>query len=146
MTKPYAQNRKIRKDYEILDKFEAGLVLLGPEVKSIQAGKISLTGANIKFYKGQPTLMNTDIAPYQPKNQTTNFDPTRPRQLLLKQNEIKKLISADSQKQLTIVPISVYNKKGLIKLEIAVVRRQNKDDKREVLKKKDDKRQMRQSK
>ena len=143
MTKPYAQNRKIKKDHEILDRFEAGLVLLGPEVKSIQTGKISLTGANIQFYQGQPTLMNADIAPYQPKNQTAIFASTRPRQLLLKQNEIKKLVSANSQKQLTIVPISVYNKKGLIKLEIAIARRHNKDDKREMLKKKDDKRQMR---
>jgi len=138
----YAQNRKVFHDYEVLDKFEAGLVLIGSEVKSIQNGKITLAGAVVKFQDGVPTLLNAEVPPYQVKNTPKEYNSSRPRRLLLKPNEIKKLLQADDQKQLTIVPVSVYNKHGLIKLEIAIAKRRKKADKREALKKKSAKREM----
>lgn len=142
----YAQNRKIFHDYEILDKFEAGLVLFGSEVKSIQLGKITLAGGVVKFQGGRLALLNVDIAPYQVKNTAKEYNPTRPRYLLLRPNEIKKLAETLEHRQLTILPISVYNKNGLIKLEIGIAKRKNKADKREALKKKSTKREMRQHK
>ncbi|PIR87306.1 MAG: SsrA-binding protein [Candidatus Harrisonbacteria bacterium CG10_big_fil_rev_8_21_14_0_10_49_15] len=143
MAEPYAQNRKARHDYEILDRLEAGLVLLGHEVKSIQQGKINIAGAVIKFSGGRPILRGADIAPYQVKNMPVSYDPLRDRQLLLKQHEIKKLWQSAEEDKLTIVPLSVYNKNHLIKLELGIARPLKKGDKREALKAKSARREMR---
>lgn len=134
------ENRQARFEYEILEKYEAGLALLGGEVKSIQNGRMNLTGSIIRFDKGKLALMNADIPPYQAGNTPKEYDPKRPRLLLLKKSEMVKIADYLSQKTLTIVPISVYNKGNLIKLSLGVGKKRKKSDKREVIKTRETKR------
>ncbi len=136
------ENRQARFDFEILEKYEAGLALLGGEVKSIQNGKMNLTGSIIRFDKGRLALMNADIPPYQPGNSPKDYDPKRSRLLLLKKSEMVKIADYLSEKTLTIVPISVYNKGNLIKLQLGIGRKRKKSDKREVIKTRETKREM----
>lgn len=136
------ENRQVRFEYEILEKYEAGLALLGGEVKSIQAGRMNLTGAIIRFDKGRLALMNADIPPYQPGNTPKDYDQKRSRLLLLKKSEMAKIADYLSEKTLTILPISVYNKGNLIKLQLGVGRKRKKSDKREVIKTRETKREM----
>jgi SsrA-binding protein len=137
----FAENRRATFDYEILETLEAGLVLLGPEVKSIQNSRVMIAGSQILVRGGSAYLVGADIPPYQPANQE-EYDQNRPRQLLLHKNEIEKLLESLHQK-LTIVPLKVYNKGSRIKLAFGIARRRKKSDKREVLKKKADVREMR---
>ncbi len=139
------ENRQARFDYEIIEKYEAGLALVGGEVKQIQAGRMNLTGAIIRFDKGRLALMNADIPPYQPGNAPKEYDPKRSRLLLLKKSEIVKIADYLSQKTLTIVPISVYNNGNLIKLSLGVGRKRKKSDKREVIKTRETKREINRS-
>ena len=133
----FAENRKARFDYEILEKFTAGLELVGPEVKSVRAGKISLVGTFVGIRGGEAYLLGADIAPYQPKNMPQDYDSVRPRRLLLSRAEIAELAKAEGTKGLTIVPLSVYNKGRFIKLDLAIARGKKKGDKREAIKKRD---------
>jgi len=135
--KALAENRKARYDYEILEKFEAGMVLAGYEVKSIKLGRVSLGGSYVIFKDEEPFLLNANISPYQPKNTPKDYDPTRLRKLLLNKKEIKYLIGKSQQKGLTIVPLRMYTKGGKIKLEVGVARGMKKASKKEILKKKD---------
>ena len=130
-------NRKARFDYEILKKFTAGLELFGLEVKSVREGKINLRGAFVGVRGGEAFLIGADIPPYQPRNAPVEYDATRPRKLLLTQNELKELEDAEQTKGLTIVPLSVYNKGRFLKADIAIARGKKQFDKRESIKKRD---------
>ncbi len=132
------QNKKIYFDYEILEKFEAGLKLRGFEVKSLRAGHGSLAGAYIIIRGGEAFVVGMHISPYQTGNTPKEYDPYRIRKLLLNKKEIAELAGYEKKKGLTIVPVSVYNKKRTLKVEIAVARGKKKYDKRESLKKKQD--------
>ncbi|MEX2010495.1 MAG: SsrA-binding protein, partial [Parcubacteria group bacterium] len=110
-----ATNRKATFDYEVLEKISAGLELLGSEVKSLRAGKISLVGSHVIVRGNEAFLMGAEVPPYQPKNVLPDYDPKRPKKLLLTQNELKRLSGAEATKGLTIVPLSVYNKGRFLK-------------------------------
>ena len=136
----FAENKKVHFDYEILETYEAGLVLLGPEVKSIKNGRMNLAGSYINIHDGELYLIGSTIAPYQPKNQPADYDPARSRKLLLRKKEIDLLIGKIKQKGLTIAPLKVYNKGRRIKLEFAVVRGKKKYDKRASISKRESER------
>jgi SsrA-binding protein len=142
----YAENRKARFNYEILEKYETGIELLGTEVKSIRDGQMSLEGAFVIIRGGEAFLINANIPPYQPKNSPKDYDPLRNRKLLLTKKGIAKLAGSERNKSLTIVPISVYNKNRKIKVEIALVKGKKKFDKRETIKKRDTDREIRRAK
>ena len=118
----YAENRKAYFNYEILEKYEAGIELLGVEVKSVRGGQMSLEGAFVIIRGGEAYLINANVPPYQAKNAPKDYDPLRNRKLLLTKKEISELGGGERNKSLTIVPISVYNKNRKIKLEIALVK------------------------
>ncbi len=139
----YAENRKARFDYEVLEKYETGIELLGVEVKSVRGGQMSLEGAFVIVRGGEVFLINANIPAYQVKNIKEGYDPLRNRKLLLTKKEIRELVATEKNKSLTIVPISVYNKNRKIKLEIALVKGKKKFDKRETLKKRDTDRELR---
>lgn len=139
----YAENRKARFNYEILDKYEGGIELLGTEVKAVRAGKISLDGAFIIVRGNEVFLINANIEPYQNQNAPENYDRLRNRKLLFTKKEIGELLDVEKNKSLTMVPISMYNKNRKIKVEIAVVKGKKKYDKRETIKKRDTDREIR---
>lgn len=139
------QNKKAHFNYEILEKIEAGIELLGFEVKSLKKGQGSLEGAHITVRGGEAFVIAMQIPPYQPANTPESYDPTRNRRLLVTKKEIARLSGEENQKGLTIVPLSVYNKDRKLKLEIAVVRGKKKYDKRETIKKRDTDREVRRS-
>ncbi len=130
-------NKKAYFDYEILETMEAGMELLGHEVKAIKTGKANIVGAMAKIYGGQLWLVGAGIGPYQAKNVSDNFDPARSRRLLVKKDEIKYLSGKMSSKNLTLVPLKLYNKNGKIKIEIGLGVHKKKSDKREIIKKRD---------
>lgn len=131
------QNKKALRDYAVLETFEAGVVLSGQEVKSLRAGQGELSGSYVIIRGGEAFLVGASIPPYQPKNTPESYEPDRPRKLLLSKKEILELLNNGEKSGLTIVPISVYNKKHRIKIEIALVRGKKKHDKRETLKKRE---------
>jgi len=139
----YAENRKARFNYEILEKYEAGLELSGMETKSIRLGKISLDGAFVLVRGAEAFLINANITPFQPKNAPLDYNPFRNRKLLLTKKEIQELGASEKNKALTIVPLSVYNKGKKIKAEIALVRGKKTKDKRETIKKRETDREIR---
>ncbi len=128
------KNKKAYHDYEILEKFKAGLALSGQEVKAIKEGKISLKGSYVRIKEGEAFLIGVKVPPYQPKNAPEDYDPQRDRKLLLTKKQIKYLTGKTSEKGLTLVPLRVYTKKGLIKLEFGVCRGKKKYDKRKKIK------------
>lgn len=137
-----AENKKVYYNYEVLEKFEAGISLLGQEVKSIRLGRINLAGTYVVLRENEVFLIGANIPPYQPKNTPVDYNPERSRKLLLKKSEIKYLIGKTKQKGLTLIPLKVYTKKGKIKIEFGIVRGKKKIDKREVIKKRDTSREM----
>lgn len=139
----YAENRKVRFNYEILEKYEGGIELLGTEVKSVRGGQISLDGAFVIIRGGEAFLINANIPPFQPKNTSPDYDPLRNRKILLTKKEIAKLSENEKNKSLTIVPISVYNKGRKIKVEIALVKGKKKTDKRQTIQKRETDREIR---
>jgi SsrA-binding protein len=138
-----SENRKARFDYEILETYEAGIVLTGQEVKSIKAGHANLTGAFAVIKPGGAVLLNCQIPPYQPKNMPTDYKPDRTRQLLLNKKELNYLLGKSHEGGLTIVPLSIYNKGRLIKLSIGLAKHKKKQDKRETIKKREVDREIR---
>ncbi len=138
----YADNSKARFDYEMLEKYSAGLELEGHEVKAVRSGKLSLKGAYILVRGGEAYLSGADIAPYQPGNTAEEYDSRRTRRILLTKGEIEKLAEAEGTKGLTIVPLSVYNKGRFLKLDLAIARGKKKFDKRESIKKRDTERDL----
>jgi len=131
------KNKKSSFNYEITDKFEAGIELLGFEVKSLKNNQGSLEGAYVIIRGNEAFLISANIPAYQPANAPKDYDPERPRKLLLNKKELAELAGAESQKGLTIVPISVYTKGNKVKLEIGIGRGKKKHDKRETIKKRD---------
>lgn len=138
--KDLAYNKRAVFDYDLLEKFEGGLKLMGTEVKSVRAGNVSLKGAFVTLKDGEVWLTNATISPWQPANAPTDYDPTQPRKVLLSRAEIKKLIGAKEAKGLTIVPIKMYNKRSRIKLELALARGKRQYEKKEQKKEHDIKR------
>lgn len=135
--KTLAENRKAYFDYEILEKFEAGMVLAGYEVKSIKLGKVSLAGSYVVFKDEEPYLLNAHVSPYQPQNMPKDYDSNRLRKLLLNKREIKYLIGKAEQKGLTLMPLRLYIKGSKIKLEFGLAKGRKKAGKKELLKKRD---------
>ena len=140
-TKLIAQNRKARHDYTVEDTVEAGIVLVGTEVKSCREGKVSLTDAYAVVRDGEAWLLQCHIAPYSHGNKQ-NHDPLRPRKLLLHKNEIERLGGKVAQEGRTLVPLKLYFKQGLAKAEIAIARGKRSYDKRQDIAKRDDTRRM----
>ena len=137
-----ARNKKAGYDYEILEKYSAGIVLTGQEVKSIRAGHISLAGAFVVFRGEEPFLLGANVPPYQPKNAPPDYNPERSRKLLLQKAEIKKLLGRVRQRGLTLVPLVVYTAQGRIKLEFGLAKGKRKVDKREKIRKREIEREM----
>ncbi|MBY0473317.1 SsrA-binding protein SmpB [Patescibacteria group bacterium] len=137
------EHKKARLDYEILEEFEAGIELLGHEVKSIRARHGKLEGSHVVVRGGEAYIVGMHIPPYQAANTPDDYDPDRSRKLLLTKKELPELAAYESQKGLTIVPISVYNKGSKLKVKVAVGRGRKKYDKRAVLKKRDTDRDIR---
>ena len=138
----YAHNKKASFNYELLDKYEGGLSLLGIEVKSVKDKRANLDGAYVIVRGDEIFLVGASIPPYQVNNTPKDYDPERPRKILVTKKEIKKLTEIDSKKGLTIVPISLYNKGNKIKLEFAIGRGKKKPDKRETIKRRESDREI----
>lgn len=139
--KVIARNKKARHEYEILDTWEAGLVLKGPEVKSIRAGKVSLAEAFARVDGDEVWLHGMHVTPYDPASRW-NEDPTRPRKLLLHGSEIRRLVGAVREKGLALVPLELYFRRGYAKVDLALARGKKLHDKRETLKRKTHQREM----
>ncbi|MBI5753627.1 SsrA-binding protein SmpB [Candidatus Peregrinibacteria bacterium] len=132
----YAKNRKAFHDYEILEKFEAGVALLGDEVKSIKANQVSLKGSFVDVWKNEAFMNNVHVSPYK-LSSNKDLNPTRKRKLILHKREISKIEAAITQKGTTCIPLELYPKQGLIKVRIGICRGKKLYDKRETLKKRD---------
>ena len=140
-TKTIASNRKAKFEYSLLEHYEAGLVLLGTEIKSIRARQISIAEAYVQTDGKEGWLINSHIAPYDPASRM-NHDPKRKRKLLLNKREIRQLWNSVRQKGLTIVPVEVYLKDGRAKVDIAVARGKKLYDKRRDIAERDLERDM----
>lgn len=144
-----ATNKRANFDYEILETYEAGVVLVGHEVKSVKTGHISLKGAFVVLKKQEGNrlpeifLINAHIPLYKFASQVKSYEPTRPRKLLLKKSEIRHLIGKKQEQGLTLVPIKIYTKHSLIKVQFGVGKGKKKIDKRETIKKRELDRQVR---
>ncbi len=138
--KALIEYKKARLEYEFLETYEAGVELVGHEVKSVRAGKGQLTGAHVVVRAGEAFLVGSTISPYQVGNTPKGYDPERTRKLLLNKRELADLAAQDSQKGLTLIPVMMYNKSRRIKLLVALARKKKSHDKRESLKERDDKR------
>ncbi len=136
------ENKRAGFDYEILEEIESGIELLGTEVKSLRDGHGSLKGARVVARGGEAYLVGATIPAWQIANAATSYDPERPRRLLLHQKEILRIASAESEKGLTIIPISVYSKSQNLKLRIAIVRGKKKEDKRHSIREREEKRRI----
>ena len=136
-----ANNKKAYHDYFIEDKYEAGIVLAGTEVKSLRQGKCSIKESFIRIEKGEVYIYGMNISPYE-KGNIFNKDPLRPRKLLLHNSEIRKLIGASSENGYTIMPLKVYFSRGRAKIEIGLARGKKLYDKRQDIAKKDMRREV----
>lgn len=139
----YAENRKAYFNYEILEKYEGGIELIGSEVKSVRKGSMSLEGAFVIVRGGECFLINANIPPHQAANAPSTFDPLRNRKILLTKKEIIELSDTEKNKSLTIVPLSLYNKGRKIKISLALAKGKKKYDKRETIKKRETDREIR---
>ena len=139
------RNDKIGFDYTILEEIEAGLELLGTEVKSLRAGQGSLKGARVVARGGEAYLVGATIPAWQAANTAKEYDAMRTRKLLLSRKQIAQVASAEGQDGLTIIPISIYAKGRTLKLGVGIARGKKKHDKRATIKKRDDERSMRRS-
>lgn len=133
----YTDNRKAFFNFEILETLEAGIELLGFEVKAIKNGRASLDGAYIIVRGREAFLMKSHITPFQQNNTPKEYDPLRNRKLILHKEEIKKLADIESEKGKSIIPLALYNNKNRIKVEIGIARGKKKFDKRESIKKRE---------
>ena len=136
-----ASNKRARFDYDILETVEAGLALTGAEVKSVKAGHVSLKGAYAAIGHEGPVILNMHIRHYEPAGKLVG-DPTRTRSLLLHKKEVDYLRGKSQEQGLTIVPVSVYIRKNLVKVELGLGRGKKKYDKRETIKKRDHRKEM----
>ena len=138
------ENRKARHDYFIDDEYEAGMVLVGTEVKSLRLGRINLKDSYAKIKNGEVFVHQMHIGQY-PFAHYDNHDPLRPRKLLLHNHEIKKLIGKVQEKGYSLIPVRVYFKNGKVKMSLALARGKRKYDKRESIRTRDEKRDMQRS-
>jgi SsrA-binding protein len=138
--KPLISHKRASFDYELLETFEAGISLLGTEVKSVRNGQGKLEGSYVVIRGKEAFLVGASIPPFQQKNTATSYEPERTRKLLLTAKEIATLELKSEKQGLTIVPIKLYNKKNKLKLEIAVARGKKKTDKRQKIQERDTKR------
>ena len=136
------ENRKVYFDYEILEKFEAGLVLVGWEVKSLRNKRGNIAGSHIIIRGGEAFIVNMNIPPYQAKNLPADFEENSTIKILLSKKEINYLAGKTHKTGLTMVPLKLYTKGRKIKMEIALVKGKKKFDKRETIKKREDKRKI----
>lgn len=136
--KPVATNRRARRDYEILETFEAGIALMGPEVKSLRNGRASLREAYAVIRRGEVFLQKLHISPYEPATRANPEDPTRERKLLLHRAQIGKLSGRVAERGLTLIPLSIYFKGGRAKVELGLARGRHSYDKREALRRRED--------
>ena len=139
----YMDNRKAHFNYTVEETFEAGIELLGSEVKSIRAGFGNLAGSFCVARGGEVYLVGMNIPPYQRNNVPKDYDPLRIRRLLLSKKEIIKLSDADGTKGLTIMPLSLYNKNRLIKVSVGIAKGKKAFDKREIIKRRETDREIR---
>ena len=138
-----ADNRRARFDYEIKDTFVAGLVLTGPEVKSVKGGNVSLTGSYVSVSQSGANLVNCHIGPYK-YAANEKYDPTHTRKLLLNKNEINQMLG--KEKGLTIIPLEIFQgNRGLLKIRIGLGKARKKTDKREYIKKREAQKEIRES-
>ena len=126
------KNRRAPFDYHLEDRFEAGMVLTGTEIKSIRAGRVNLQDAYARIDNGEAWLLNMHVSPYEQGNRA-NVDPLRPRKLLLKRGELRRLVGKLQSSGLTLVPLSLYIRNGFAKLDLALARGKKLYDKREAL-------------
>jgi len=131
--KVVATNRKARHEYEILETFEAGMVLKGPEAKSVREGKVGFQDAYARIEGGEVWLFSLHISPYEQANRF-NEDPLRPRKLLLNRHEIRRLLGKVEEKGLTLIPLDIHFRRGYAKITLALARGRKTYDKREKLK------------
>ncbi|WP_072620459.1 SsrA-binding protein SmpB [Spirulina major] len=136
-------NRKARFLYEILETYEAGIALVGTEVKSIRAGRVNIRDGYGLMRNGEAWLLNVHISPYDASAAYFNHDPRRSRKLLLKKQEINKLVGKLEQQGLTLVPLKLYFKRGKVKVALGLGRGKKLHDKRETVKKRQDDRDIR---
>ena len=137
-----ADNRQARFNYHIIETYEAGVALQGTEVKSIREGKVNLRDGYALIRNNEAWLLNVHISPYQKAGDFFNHEPRRSRRLLLHKQEIRKLIGKVEQQGLTLVPLRMYFKRGWVKVDIALAQGKKLYDKRETIKRRDDKRAM----
>ncbi|MDX2243616.1 MAG: SsrA-binding protein SmpB [Leptolyngbyaceae cyanobacterium bins.302] len=137
-----SDNRQARFQYEILETYEAGIQLVGTEVKSIRAGKVNLKDGFALVRNGEVLLHNVHVSPHHTTSQIFNHDPRRTRKLLLRRDEIRKLVGKVEQQGLTLVPLKLYLKRGWVKVDIALARGKKLHDKRDDMRKKQDQRDM----
>jgi len=131
--KVVARNKKATHEYQILESWEAGIVLTGPEIKSIREGKVSIAEAFARIDAGEVWLYDMHVTPYDPASRW-NVDPRRPRKLLMHRREIRRLIGAVQEKGLTLVPLELYFSRGYAKIQLALARGKRLHDKREAVK------------
>ncbi|MEK7654024.1 MAG: SsrA-binding protein SmpB [Patescibacteria group bacterium] len=141
-----SENKKAFFNYEIIETFEAGIELLGFEVKSVKAGQANMVGAFATIRGGEIWMTNLDIPPYQAKNTPESYNQTRPRRLLLNKKEILYLITKMQSERLTLLPLKMYTKKNLVKVELGLARGKRQYEKRETIKKREVGREMRRAK
>ncbi len=137
-----ARNRKARHEFEVLETFQAGIELKGPEVKSLRAGEVSFRDSFARVKNGEVWLHSLHISPYEQANRF-NVDPVRPRRLLLKKIEIRRLVVKTEEKGLTLVPLEIYFSRGYAKVVLAVARGRKLHDKRQELKRREQDREAR---
>jgi SsrA-binding protein len=130
--KVVASNRRARHDYEIVDRYEAGIVLLGPEVKSLREGKANLTDGYALIRRGEVLLAHVHIGPYD-KASRENIDPRRERKLLLHRSEIGRLVTKVAERGFTLIPLELYFKNGRAKVELGLCRGKQRHDKRHAI-------------
>ena len=142
-TKVVATNRRARRDYEIIDEYEAGLVLVGSEVKSLRESKVTLTESYARMADGELWLQSLHIAPYSHASGTSGHDPDRPKKLLLHRGELNRIRARLEQDRLTMVPLSLYFKQGRAKVLLGLARGRRRADKRQAIAEQDARREAR---
>lgn len=135
--KEFASNRSARRDFDIIETHEAGIELLGFEVKAVKSGKMNIAGSLVVIRGSEAWLVSSGISPYQARNTPPTYDEKRTRRLLLNKHEIAHLAGKTREKGLTLVPLSVYNKNRNIKVSIGLGRLRKRFDKRELIKKRE---------
>src|SRR5271170_6188507 len=133
--KPLAENKRARFDYEISETYEAGIELLGHEVKSVKGGQRQIAGARVLIRGGEAWLVNSHVPAYQPKNAPADYEEDRARRLLLRAAELDELAGALREKDQMLIPLRAYLKNNFVKLELGLGHARKKSDKREVIKK-----------